>query len=114
MPLSAISVSDKSEDLQALRRLIEEVARQYRIDLLDRSVIARIMDGDKAIVQATGIEPELYEDLSSMLRLLVRIECSSSEDLGVSGMCRLWERHREFLRRFGPGTRAFRLLPVAC
>jgi len=36
-----------------------------------------------------------------MLILLFRLETSSSEDLGVDGLRRLWRQHSEILGRFG-------------
>lgn len=102
-PFTMHRTAEGSEDLQALRRLIDDLARQHRIDLTDPAVIARIMEGDATIGGAPAIDPQRFEDLSSMLRLLFRLEGSSSEDLGFSGLCRLWERHREVLRRFGGG-----------
>jgi len=80
--------------------VIEDIALQHQINLTDRSLNQRIIDGDTTVMDTTGIDPQLFEDISSMLRLLLRLEYSSSEDLGYSGLCRLWERHREILRRF--------------
>ena len=104
---------NSSTDLIALRRLIEDIAHQYRIDLSDRAVIARIMDCDYSVSQMTGIDPLLYQDYSDMLRLLVRLEGSSSEDLGVSGISRLWERQREILKRFDIRNRSPANVPAA-
>lgn len=100
MPFSTPRTGEEPEDLQALRRVIEDLARQHRIDLANPEVIARLTAGD-----AANIEPQRFAELSSMLRLLFRLQGSSSEDLGVSGLCRLWERHQEILRRFGSGGR---------
>lgn len=40
------------------------------------------------------------QQLSTMLTLLFRLEASSSEDLGNTGLRRLWRQHRELLARF--------------
>ena len=96
-----------------MRRLIEDIAHQYRVDLSDASVIARIVDCDYSVCQTTGIDPLLFQDYSDMLRLLIRLEGSSSEDLGVSGMSRLWERHREILKRFDIRSQSRGKLPDA-
>lgn len=115
MPFSMQGTAEGSGDIQALRRVIENLARQHRIDLTDRAVIGRIVDDDTTIIDTTGIDPQLFEEFSSMLRLLFRLEFSSSEDLGVSGLSRLWERHREILRRFGSTSRTQPAVPaVAC
>ena len=100
MQFSNQQTCENSEDLQALRHLIEDIARQYRLDLSDRAVLTGIMDGDLAAVRASGISPQQVADLSTMLRLLLRLEYSSSEDIGVSGLCRLWETLRGVLKRF--------------
>lgn len=105
MPFSTPRTGEEPEDLQALRRVIEDLARQHRIDLSNPEVIARLTAGDATVCDAATIEPQRFAELSSMLRLLFRLQGSSSEDLGVSGLCRLWERHQEILRRFGSGGR---------
>lgn len=100
MPFSNQQTCANSEELQALRHLIEDLARQYRIDLSDRTVLGGIMDGDPAAVRASGISSQQLEELSAMLRLLFRLEHSSSEDMGFPGLCRLWEVLHGILRRF--------------
>lgn len=75
--------------------------------------MARIVDCDYAFCQSNGIDHRLYLDLSNMLRLLFRLEGSSSEDLGIYGLCRLWERHREILKRFNIGSQSLGNLPAA-
>ena len=103
MRFSIPEAVNPSTELLALRRLIEDIARQNSIELSDRSVIARVMDGDDSLRQSSGMDHHLFQDLSSMLRLFYRLEASSSEDLGISGLGRLWERQREFLKRFRIG-----------
>lgn len=100
MPFSNQHTCVNSEELQALRQLIEDIARQYRLDLSDRAVLPGIMDGDPAAVRASGISSQQLEELSAMLRLLLRLEHSSSEDMGFHGLCRLWEILRGILERF--------------
>jgi hypothetical protein len=41
-----------------------------------------------------------------MMILLYRLEASSSEDLGVEGLRRLWRQHGEILARFQVGEPA--------
>lgn len=100
-----------SEDILALRRLIEDIAKLYSIDLTDKAVIRRILDGDLSHIQTNaGLSSgaSLCEELPAMLRLLFRLEASSSEDLGISGLRQLWSQHRDTLARF----RGIKFMPV--
>ena len=98
-----------SEDIAALRRLIERIAELYSLDLTDKAVIGLVLDGNLPHCLVNSGSPSLREELPAMLRLLFRLEASSSEDLGISGLHRLWCQHREVLARFHAGS----LMPIA-
>ncbi|PKO36537.1 MAG: hypothetical protein CVU33_17795 [Betaproteobacteria bacterium HGW-Betaproteobacteria-6] len=91
------------EDMQALRRLIAELAPQCGVDLDKRAAVRQFLDHDSATSRSESIDPQLCQELRAMLILLYRLEASSSEDLGVDGLARLWRQHGEILARFRTG-----------
>ena len=88
------------EDMQALRHLIARLAPQCGVELGDRASIRRFLDADSATSRSEIIDPQLCQELRAMMVLLFRLEASSSEDLGVEGLRRLWRQHGEILARF--------------
>lgn len=91
------------EDMQALRRLIVQLAPQCGVDLGNRSAVRHFLDNDSAASRSESIDPQTCQELRAMLILLYRLEASSSEDLGVEGLHRLWRQHGEILARFQGG-----------
>lgn len=91
------------EDMQALRRLIAELAPQCGVDLGKRAAVRHFLDHDSAASRGESLDPQLCQELRAMLILLYRLEASSSEDLGVDGLARLWRQHGEILARFRSG-----------
>ena len=87
------------EDIQALRRVIAQLARRCGIDLGDRAVLRRVLDGDFGNDQATPGDRQQVQELSAMLTLLFRLEACSSEDLGIDGLLGLWREHGRILAR---------------
>lgn len=96
----ALETSHLPDDMQALRRLIVRLAPQCGVELGNRSSIRHFLDGDSAACRSESIDPQLCQELRSMMILLYRLEASSSEDLGVEGLRRLWRQHGEILARF--------------
>lgn len=92
MPLAA-SRPLPGEELLALRRLIAEQASHCQLDLNNRIAIRHFLDSDQP--SPAG------QELRAMLVLLLRLETSSSEDLGIDGLRRLWHQHSEIISRFG-------------
>ena len=88
------------EDMQALRRLIAQFAPQCGVDLGNRASIRHFLDSDQANSRSESINPQICQELRAMMILLYRLEASSSEDLGVEGLRRLWRQHSEILARF--------------
>lgn len=88
------------EEMQALRRLIDHLAPQCGVDMANRASIRQFMDGDQAARRSESIDPRLCQELRAMMILLFRLEASSSEDLGVEGLRRLWYQHGEIMARF--------------
>jgi hypothetical protein len=89
-----------SEDMQALHRLIVQLAPQCGVDLQNRQSIRRFLDDESAACRSESIDPQLCQELRAMMILRYRLEASSSEDLGVEGLRRLWRQHGEILARF--------------
>lgn len=87
------------EDIQALRRVIAQLAGRCGIDLGDRAVLRRVLDGDFGNDQAAPDDRQQVQELSAMLTLLFRLEACSSEDLGIAGLLGLWREHGRILAR---------------
>jgi hypothetical protein len=62
--------------------------------------IRHFLDNDLATSQSERIDPQICQELRAMLILLFRLEASSSEDLGVEGLRRLWRQHSEIMARY--------------
>ena len=88
------------EELLPLRRMIVRLADRCGLDLADSSAIRRFLDGDFSQCEAPDWDSNSCRDLHSMITLLFRLEASSSEDLGINGLHRLWSRHSEILAGF--------------
>lgn len=84
----------------ALRRLISELAPRCGLDLTDRAAIRHFLDGNSPLSRGESIDPQICQEVRTMLILLFRLEGSSSEDLGFDGLRRLWHQHSEILARF--------------
>ena len=92
-----------SDDIQALRRIIAQLAERCSVDLTDRATLRRLLDGDFSDDPTPPDGHQDRRDLSAMLTLLLRLEASSSEDLGITGLRRLWHEHARMLARFRVG-----------
>ncbi len=90
----------QSEEMQPLRRLIVQLASQSGLDLSDRRAVRRFLDDEVMTGRGESVAPEICRELRAMLILLYRLEASSSEDLGVDGLIRLWHQHGEIIARF--------------
>jgi hypothetical protein len=100
MSLSILGSNHVCEDLLALRRVIAHLADRCRLDLGDRAAVSRFIDGDFSHNQSPARKLAACQELRAMLILLLRLEASSSEDLGIDGLRRLWRQHSEILARF--------------
>lgn len=96
----SVGTTKHPEDIQALHHLIAHLAPQCGLDLANRSSVRNFLDRDSASSHSEAIDPQLCNELRAMLILLYRLEGSSSEDLGVEGLRRLWHQHGEILARF--------------
>lgn len=94
------AANNNLEDIQALRRLITQLAPQCGLDLSNRLAVRRFLDDDQIAGRSESIDPQICQELRAMLILLYRLEASSSEDLGVEGLRRLWHQYSEILARF--------------
>jgi hypothetical protein len=95
----ATSAPRPVEGLHALRRLIGELAPPCGLDLADRVAVRRFLD-DEPPSRSERTDPQSAAELRRMLILLFRLEASSSEDLGIEGLRRLWSQHGEIMARF--------------
>lgn len=100
MNLTMPGVSDASEDILALRRVIAQLADRCDLDLADPLAVRHFLDGDFSVKHASAREHRDNDELRDMLTLLFRLEASSSEDLGIAGLHRLWTQHSEIMARF--------------
>lgn len=91
------------EDIQALRRVIALFADRCAIDLDDRAVLRRVLDGDFCAAESPPGDRLKVQELSAMLTLLFRLEACSSEDLGITGLLGLWREHGRILARCRAG-----------
>lgn len=97
---SLLDVAHASEDILALRRVIANLADHCDLDLADPFAVRHFLDGDSCHGKGSARQHQVCEELRAMLTLLFRLEASSSEDLGISGLHRLWMQHSEILARF--------------
>ena len=98
MNLSIVDVgSPANASLDPLRRMIVRLAERCRLDLADKPAVRRFLDGDFSRCEAPEWDTNSCGDLHSMITLLFRIEASSSEDLGIDGLHRLWQQHNALL-----------------
>jgi hypothetical protein len=100
MNLSLLGVNHASEDILALRRVIAHLAERCGLDLADPDAVRHFLDDDSSHDQPGTREHQDSDELRAMLTLLFRLEASSSEDLGIAGLHRLWMQHSEILARF--------------
>ena len=89
-----------AEDILALRRAIAQLADDCHLDLGDKAAVRQFMDGDFSRCTDPSPNRQTCRELREMITLLLRIEASSSEDIGIIGLRRLWNQHREVLARF--------------
>lgn len=85
------------EEIQALRREIARLAERSGIDLADRAVLRRVLDGNFCTGESPFGDRQPEHQLTTMLTLLFRLETSSSEDLGIVGLVGLWREHGRIL-----------------
>ena len=100
MRISILDLSDTPKDLLALRRAIDQLADRCGLELADGPALRRLLDGDFSACRASARNLKECQELSAMLTLLFRLEASSSEDLGITGLRRLWRQHGRILARF--------------
>ena len=100
MNLSLLGVNHACEDILALRRVIAHLADRCDLDLADPYAVRNFLDGGSSHDQESAREHRDSDELRAMLTLLFRLEASSSEDLGIAGLHRLWMQHSEILARF--------------
>lgn len=99
MKPSSFASPQSTEELLAMRKAIARLADRVGLDLSSPDDVRRCLDGDFSGLTVNSGLSECRE-LRDMLVLLLRLESSSSEDLGIEGLRRLWQLHRELMNRF--------------
>ena len=84
----------------ALRRLIVDLANQCKVDLRDEKQVIRLIDAANTDGEIPHGIQGATQELSSILRLYLRLESGSSEDTGYSTMMRLKRQQQEYLSRY--------------
>jgi hypothetical protein len=97
MSQAILGTNCPSDDLWMLRSLIEGLAQRCSVDLADPRVVRRYLDGDFPACLALYPDEQAHQKLRTLLILLLRLEVSSSEDLGNTGLRLLWEQHQKIL-----------------
>ena len=100
MNTSFVETSNANDELLPLRQMIVHLADCCALDLADRSAIRHFLDEDFSDCQANHQDRHSRQELQSMIILLFRLEASSSEDIGISGLHELWHQHSEIVTRF--------------
>lgn len=98
MSLSPVRSSSAAPELLDLRQVIGQLAPRCGLDLADRAAVRGVLNGEFARCPAGA--GGCCQELRALLILLYRLEASSSEDLGIDGLGRLWHQHGEILARF--------------
>jgi hypothetical protein len=89
------------DDLLALHRIIHHQAPHCGLDTADAASVRRFIDG--TYPPRAALNPDFLRtcrEMRAMLILLLRLEASTSEDLGFEAVCRLWRHHDEILARY--------------
>jgi hypothetical protein len=98
--MSILETGSTDEALLPLHRMIVRLADRCGLDLGNSAVVRRFLDGDFSQCKAPDWDPHSCHDLHSMITVFFRIEASNSEDLGITGLHRLWNQQDEILNRF--------------
>lgn len=90
-----LAIDPARHELAALRQAIKHLAVRCGIDIADRASIRALLAGDLAALP--DADSPNYIELRTMLSLLYRLEDSTSEDIGIDGLQRLWRQHGEII-----------------
>jgi hypothetical protein len=101
MNLSILEAGRDDDDLGPLRRMIARLANRCELDLHDSAALKRFLEGDFSRCKTSDWDLRCCQDLHSLIILLFRLEASTSEDLGISGLYGLWNRQSQLLARIG-------------
>jgi hypothetical protein len=95
-------------DLAELQRVIQQLAQFCQLDLNNELAVRRFREGDFSLAQDSNRNFSICQELRTMLTLQLRLEASSSEDIGIDGLNFLWNQCSNILKRFTLGD------PVQC
>jgi hypothetical protein len=87
-------------DLDELARAIQQLALHCSLDLNNALEVRRFREGDFSLEQALSRDFSTCQELRTMLTLQLRLEASSSEDIGIDGLNFLWSQCGNVLKRF--------------
>ena len=100
MKSSAFASAHTAEDLIIMRKAISRLADRLGFDLSKPDEARSCLDGDFSNRPAALGKLRECQELRDMLIVLLRLESCSSEDLGIDGLRRLWQKQRELMNRF--------------
>lgn len=89
------AINPDRQELAALRQAINHLAVRSGLDLTDRSTLRALVAGN--LTTLPDADSPNYVELRTMLILLYRLEDSTSEDIGIDGLQRLWRQHGEIV-----------------
>lgn len=101
MNIALLGMERIGDDLLALRRIIHHHAPLCGLDTADAASVRQFMNG--TFPSPAALNPDSLQacrEMRAMLILLLRLEASTSEDLGFDAICRLWQHHNEILARY--------------
>jgi hypothetical protein len=103
MDLSMHPLPGLAGESRPLIRVIRHYAERCALDLDDAPAVRRFMDCDSSRCNQPALQGDACRELRALLTLHFRLETSSSEDLGISGLRRLWHLQGEIVARFNEG-----------
>jgi hypothetical protein len=87
-------------ELAELDQAVQQLAQLCRLDLNNELAVRRFRDGDFSLKLESNRVFSSCQELRTMLTLQLRLEASSSEDIGIDGLNFLWNQCSNILKRF--------------
>lgn len=89
-----------SNDMVDLHRVIQQLAERCQLDLGNPFEVRLFREGDFSVANMPVHDASSCQTLRTMLTLQLRLESSSSEDMGIEGVNFLWHQCRHLLGKF--------------
>lgn len=100
MKRSVNTMTHGVEDLIVMRKAIARLAERLGVDLSNVEHMRHCLDGIFSHFPTTADQVGECQELREMLVLMLRLEDCNSEDLGIDGLRRLWQKQRSLMNRF--------------